>query len=74
MSLLIDNIAKHISLTPQEQELFLSKTETRQYKAKTILLNAGDVCKNSYFVNSGVLRSFNINDNIVVGGLAICTV
>jgi CRP-like cAMP-binding protein len=65
MSLLIDNIAKHISLTPQEQELFLSKTETRQYKAKTILLNAGDVCKNSYFVNSGVLRSFNINDNIV---------
>lgn len=65
MSLLIDNILKHVALTPQEQELFLSKTETRHYKAKTILLNAGEVCKNSYFVNSGVLRSFNINDNIV---------
>jgi CRP-like cAMP-binding protein len=65
MSLLIDNILKHIALTPQEQEYFLSKTETRQYKAKTILLNAGEICKNSYFVNSGVLRSFNINDNIV---------
>jgi CRP-like cAMP-binding protein len=65
MSLLIDNILKHVALSPQEQELFLSKTETLHYKAKTILLNAGEVCKNSYFVNSGVLRSFNINDNIV---------
>ncbi|WP_395049954.1 Crp/Fnr family transcriptional regulator [Flavobacterium sp.] len=65
MNLIVENISKHINLTPQEQELFLSKTETHHYKAKTILLNAGEVCKNSYFVNSGVLRSFNINDNIV---------
>ncbi|WP_281297381.1 Crp/Fnr family transcriptional regulator [Flavobacterium limnophilum] len=65
MPLIIDNLSKHISLTPQEQELFLSKTEILQYKAKTVLLNAGEICKNSYFVNSGVLRSFNINDNIV---------
>jgi CRP-like cAMP-binding protein len=65
MSLLIDNILKHVALTLQEQELFLSKTETHYYKAKTILLNDGEVCKNSYFVNSGVLRSFNINDHIV---------
>lgn len=65
MNLILENISKHISLTLQEQELFLSKTETQHYKAKTILLSAGEVCKNSYFVNSGVLRSFNINDNIV---------
>jgi CRP-like cAMP-binding protein len=65
MSLILENIAKHISLSPEEQELFLSKTETHYYKAKTILQNAGEVCENSYFVNWGVLRSFNINDNIV---------
>ena len=65
MSLLIDNVLKHVTLSPQEQELFLSKIETRHFKAKTILLNAGEVCRNSYFVKSGVLRSFNINDNIV---------
>jgi CRP/FNR family transcriptional regulator, anaerobic regulatory protein len=29
------------------------------------LHNAGEICTVSYFVNSGVLRSFNINDNIV---------
>lgn len=65
MPLIIDNLSKHITLTPQEQELFLSKTEIHQYKAKTVLLNAREICKNSYFVNSGVLRSFNINDNIM---------
>lgn len=65
MSLIIQNISKHISLTPEEEQHFLSKTETRTYKAKTMLLNAGEICKESYFVNSGLLRSFNINDNIV---------
>lgn len=65
MTLILENIAKHIALTPGEQALFLSKTETKHYKAKTILLNSGVICKHSYFVNSGILRSFNINDNIV---------
>jgi CRP-like cAMP-binding protein len=65
MDLILKNIAQHVSLTQQEQELFLSKTEIRHYKAKTILLNSGAICKHSYFVNSGILRSFNINDNIV---------
>ncbi len=65
MSLLLDNLAKHIQLSPEEQVLFLSKTTTQTFKSKTILLHSGQVCKNSYFVNSGVLRSFNINDNIV---------
>jgi len=65
MELILDNIAMHVSLTPEEQRDFLSKTEIRSYKAKTILLSAGEVCTHSYFVNSGILRSFNINDNIV---------
>lgn len=65
MELILQNIAKIVALTPEEEFLFISKTTTHQYKAKTIILNAGEVCKTSYFVNSGVLRSFNINDNIV---------
>jgi len=65
MDLIIQNISKHISLTSDEELLFLSKIEIKNYKAKTIILNAGEVCKHSYFVNSGLLRSFNINDNIV---------
>lgn len=65
MQNILQNIAKYVSLTPEEEALFLSKIETKQFKAKTILLNAGEICKYSYFVNSGLLRSFNINDNIV---------
>ena len=65
MQSILENISKHVALTPQEQELFLSKTETEPFKAKTILLNAGEVATCTYFVNSGILRSFNINDNII---------
>ena len=65
MQSILENIAKHVTLTPEEQELFLSKTKTRQFKVKTILLSAGEVATCTYFVNSGILRSFNINDNII---------
>lgn len=65
MSLILTNIEKHVQLTDEEKQLFLSKTEIHHYKAKSILLSSGQVCKHSYFVNSGILRSFNINDNIV---------
>lgn len=65
MELILQNISKHVALTADEEQLFLSKVETKHYKSKTLLLNAGEVCKHGYFVNSGMLRSFNINDNIV---------
>lgn len=65
MKSIIQNISKHVSLTPEEATLFLSKVETKTVKAKTILLNAGELSKHTYFVNSGILRSFYINDNII---------
>jgi CRP-like cAMP-binding protein len=65
MKSILQNISKHITLTIEEEQLFLSKIEVQHFKAKTILHNAGEICKHSYFVNSGLLRSFNINDNIV---------
>lgn len=65
MQSILQNIAKHVSLTPEEETLFLSKIETKQFKAKTILLSSGEIADCTYFVNSGILRSFNINDNII---------
>lgn len=65
MTSILQNIAKHVSLTPEEETLFLSKTETKFVKAKTILLSSNEIAKHTYFVNSGILRSFNINDNII---------
>lgn len=65
MELILQNISKHVTLTPAEEELLLSKIEIRHFKAKTMIVNAGQVSRHSYFVNSGVLRSFSINDNII---------
>ena len=62
---IIENISKHVSLSDYEVALFLAKTETSSLKTKTILLNSGEIAMHTYFVNSGILRSFTINDNIV---------
>lgn len=63
MDLLLENIAKHVSLTPEEQTHFLSLTESKSYKAKTILLKEGEVCTYSFFVTKGILRSYTIDEN-----------
>lgn len=65
MTSILQNISKHISLTSDEEKLFLSKVEIKSYKAKTILLSPGEIANSTYFVNSGILRSFTINDNII---------
>lgn len=65
MKSILENISKHVVLSSEEETLFLSKTETKTYKAKSILLSSGEIAKNTYFVNSGILRSFTINDNII---------
>jgi len=63
VNLILENIAKHVSLTPEEQTLFLSLTETKTYKAKTILLKAGEICTHSFFVTKGIVRSYTIDEN-----------
>ena len=65
MNLILENISKIVSLTATEQALFLAKIEEHQFKAKSILVHEGDICKYSYFVKSGILRSFSSNDNLV---------
>ncbi|WP_298392807.1 Crp/Fnr family transcriptional regulator [Flavobacterium sp.] len=65
MKPIIQNISKHVALTPEEITLFLSKIETKSFKSKTVLLSSGEIATCTYFVNSGILRSFNINDNII---------
>ena len=65
MASILQNISKHVSLTKEEETMFLAKTETKFVKTKTILLSAGEIADSTYFVNSGILRSFTINDNII---------
>jgi len=59
--LILKNVAKHILLTEEEREFFLSLLETKTLKRKTLYLKAGTVCKSSAFVLDGAVRSFTID-------------
>ncbi|WP_325202147.1 Crp/Fnr family transcriptional regulator [Flavobacterium sp.] len=63
MMLIIENIAKHVSLTTEEQLLVLALFENKQFKAKTILLKEGEICTHSFFVLKGILRSYTVDEN-----------
>lgn len=63
MNLLLHNIAKHVTLTEQEEARILSLTQVETFKSKTILLKAGEVCTQSYFVTKGILRSYTLDEN-----------
>ncbi len=63
LQLVLDNIQKHIDLTPQEQQHFLSVLQTKKIKKKQVLLHENEVCKFSAFVLSGCLRGYTIDNN-----------
>jgi CRP-like cAMP-binding protein len=61
--LLLKNISKHISLTADEKEFFISLLKTKSIKKGEYLLRQGDVCKHESFVIKGCLKSYYEDDN-----------
>ena len=59
---LIQHLRKHITLTDAEQELILSKTVTKPFKKKELLLKAGDICTHQNFIIKGCCRNYIINE------------
>lgn len=62
-NLLLQNIAKHVSLSEEEEAIILNITTKEQYKAKTILIKPGDEANFTYFVLKGILKNYTIDDN-----------
>ncbi|MEJ0101142.1 MAG: Crp/Fnr family transcriptional regulator [Bacteroidota bacterium] len=62
-SLVIQNIAKHITLTKQEEDHFLSVTKNKKIKKKQFLSQEGDISKGPVFVVAGILRSYTVDKN-----------
>ena len=60
-SLILDNLAKHIHLTKDEQEIFCAYLQQKQIKRKQFWLTDGDICKHSVFVTSGCLRGYTVD-------------
>lgn len=63
MDLLIENIQKHVALTPDEEQLVLSLVEEAHYKAKTILLKPSEIADTTYFIIEGMIRSYTVDTN-----------
>src|SRR5512140_1323446 len=61
--LLINNISRYISLTPEEKEQFLSYWKTKKIKRKQLLLETGEIAHYQYYVLKGCLRSYYIDSN-----------
>lgn len=59
--LILQNVSRHITLTPEETEYFTSLLKQRTLKKKQFLLHAGDVCRFEAFVTSGCLRTYEID-------------
>jgi CRP-like cAMP-binding protein len=62
-NLIIESVSRHISLSAEEQQLFLSLLQYKTYKRKQLILQDGQICKNSTFVIKGCLRGYTIDNN-----------
>lgn len=56
------NIHKHIALSQLEKEHLIALLNIKDISKKDFILKQGQICKKIYFVESGSLRAFNIND------------
>ena len=60
---ILKNIEKHISLSDLEKEHFITCVKIKAIDRKSLILRQGQICKSLFFVESGNLRAFNINDD-----------
>lgn len=59
---ILNNVCKHIKLDQKEKDYFVSMLHYRKLKKGEILLNVGEVARNNYFVLSGCLRNYSIDE------------
>jgi CRP-like cAMP-binding protein len=61
--LLLSNLSRHISLTPEEIEFFTSLLNSKSLHAGEFLLREGEVCKYESFITKGCLKTYYVDEN-----------
>ena len=61
-TLLFQNISKKVSFSEEEMLLCQPFFSSKKLRKKQYLLQEGDVCKYTAFVNKGILRSYTIDE------------
>ncbi len=59
----LNNISKTIELTEPDKDIFREYCIVKKLKKRQFLLQEGDICKYTGFVNKGCLKSYTINKN-----------
>lgn len=62
-NLLLENINKHISLSKEEEDYFISLLHYKKIRKKHFLLQEGEINQHITFVISGILRLYSIDKN-----------
>lgn len=55
-------ISSHIEISDEEWTHYSSMLEVKEIKKKSIILNEGSICRDIFFVNSGLLRVYFIDN------------
>ncbi len=58
---LLSYVAQYINLSPGEENLLLQNTTQASYKKGEFLLEAGQYCNRQYFITSGCIRTYYID-------------
>ncbi len=61
MQKILQNLSKHIKLDEKEQLIFENCLQVKTLAKREIILDEGKWCNHIYFVESGTLRAFHIN-------------
>jgi len=61
--LILGAVAKYISLDEADAAFFISLLKEQKLKRRHFLLEEGEICRHSAFVNTGCLKSFSIDKN-----------
>lgn len=60
--LILANVSKHISLSEEEKEYFLSILQPKKLRRRQYLVQAGEPCRYECFVTKGCLRQYYVDD------------
>jgi len=61
-SLILQNIARHIQLTPGEEQVFTSVLIPKKLRKRQFVVVAGEECRYEYFVNKGCVKQYYLDD------------
>lgn len=60
-SLILKNVSRFIKLTPEEESFFVSLLHEKKLKKKEFLVQEGNLCHHTHFVNKGALRTYFVD-------------